>query len=579
MVDDRPDRLPIIVGVTGHRDLDLRPEFDAALRAAVDAIFERLAREYPATPLLLLTPLAEGADRLVAEVARARAIPYRVPLPMPLEDYREDFADGPSRDAFDALAAGAQTPPYTIARETSDAAVLASGAPGPARRAEAYAEVGAHLVRSCHVLIALWDGVPSDAVGGTAQVVSFRVLGLPQHLTHRSILDEPDVGPVHHIYAARAHRGRPARPVGTCMLRVRGDVDPNARGFDAIDERENAADPFVVLYARIEAFNRDCLCYPAPKSATESEAATSRMRAVAECLASHYQRKAGAALVRLFGATAVAGIIFVSYADLFPALHVLVIPYILALVVAVTTFVRADRGRWQDRAQDYRALELGLSVQRVWDAVGLRESVAEYYVARQRTELDWIPQAIGAVHTLDLWLPFDEAAGIAAVRAFLSNQYAYFAGTNGRAGVAVREDRRRARYDALRRWALRAGFIASAALVAFALSAWFRPDLYGEADTIETWHGRLIFTIGIAAVAAALCNDYVERRGFREHAERYAMMAGIYRRALSVLDDSTRSPLETARAVISEVGHEALTENGDWILLHRARPIELLQIA
>ena len=78
--------------------------------------------------------------------------------------------------------------------------------------------------------------------------------------------------------------------------------------------------------------------------------------------------------------------------------------------------------------------------------------------------------------------------------------------------------------------------------------------------------------------AAALFNDYLERRGFEEHARRYELMAGMYRRALAALDESQRPPLEAARAVIAEVGHEALAENGDWLLMHRALPIELLQV-
>jgi hypothetical protein len=98
-------RLPIVVGITGHRHL--RPQDEAALAAAVDEILARLQSAYPSTPLLLLTPLAEGADWLAADVARRRSIPYRVPLPMPLANYREDFA-GPERLArFDELLRGA----------------------------------------------------------------------------------------------------------------------------------------------------------------------------------------------------------------------------------------------------------------------------------------------------------------------------------------------------------------------------------------------------------------------------------------------------------------------------------------
>ncbi len=567
------DRLPIIIGVTGHRDLDLRPDYDRVLRERVDAIFAKLAHDYPTTPLLLLTPLAEGADRLVAEVARARGIPYRVPLPMPLAQYREDFTTEQSRAAFDTVAAGAETPPYTIPQPAS----------GPARdageRAEFYARVGAHIVRSSHVLIALWNGLPIDKTGGTADVIGFRVFGVPQqYLPKPSLLDEPEIGPVHHIYAARISDPGVARPVGTYTLLVRDDTK-TGRDFDAIDERPGeSADPFALLYARIEAFNRDRSRILGATATVETTSATSRLSATAERLASHYQRKAKSALTRLFVATAIAGLMFAVYAGPVPKLHLFVVPYLLALGFAVIVFVRANRGRWQDRAQDYRALEIGLNVQHVWDAVGLGESVADYYLGRQRTELEWIPKAIGAAHTLDLRLPFDEQYGIAAVRGFLSEQYAYFAGPNGGRGATAREAARSRRFEALRRWAFRAGFVFSAALIMFAIVAAIKPALFGAPENLTLWHDGLVFLIGVAAIAAALFNDYLERRGFEEHARRYDLMTGMYRRALAALDESELPPLEAARAVIAEVGHEALAENGDWVLMHRALPIELLQV-
>jgi hypothetical protein len=566
------DRLPIIIGVTGHRDLDLRPDYERVLRERIDAIFARLARDFPTTPLLLLTPLAEGADRLVVDVARARGIPYRVPLPMPLAQYREDFATQESRAAFDTLVAGAETPPYTIPQPASSA-----GHSG--ERAASYAMLGAHIVRSSHVLIALWNGLPIDKTGGTADVVRFRAFGVPpQYLPKPSLLDEPEVGPVHHICAARLSDPRVARPVGAYTLLVRDDAK-TGRDFDAIDERPgDSADPFALLYARIEAFNRDRSRILAGTAAVETTSATARLSATAERLASHYQRKAKSALTRLFVATAIAGLMFAVYAGPVPKLHLFVVPYLLALGFAVIVFVRANRGRWQDRAQDYRALEIGLNVQHVWDAVGLGESVADYYLGRQRTELEWIPKAIEAAHTLDLRLPFDEQYGIAAVRGFLSEQYAYFAGPDGGKGATAREAARSLRFGALRRWSFRAGFVFSAALIVFAIAAAIKPTLFGNPENLSLWHDGLVFLIGVAAIAAALFNDYLERRGFEEHARRYDLMTGMYRRALAALDESELSPLEAARAVIAEVGHEALAENGDWVLMHRALPIELLQV-
>ncbi|MBD5635978.1 MAG: hypothetical protein IAI49_16035, partial [Candidatus Eremiobacteraeota bacterium] len=270
--------------------------------------------------------------------------------------------------------------------------------------------------------------------------------------------------------------------------------------------------------------------------------------------------------------------IFALYAGPVPEQHLLVVPYLAALGFAVLVFVRARRGRWQDRAQDYRALEMGLNVQHVWDTTGVDESVADHYIGRLRTELDWIPKAIGAARTLDLHLPFDEQRGIAAVRAFLAGQYRYFAGAQNAHGAAAREVRRSRRFEGLRRWTVRAGFFFSALLVVLALVAFNRPSLYGDPERISLGHDWLAFCIALAAIAAALFNEYLERRGFEEHALRYELMAEMYGRALAALDDDERPPLETARAVIAEVGHEALAENGDWILMHRALPIELLQI-
>jgi len=100
----RLEALPIIVGVTGHRDL--RPEDIPALESAVRGVFERFLTSYPTTPLVLLTPLAVGADRLAARVAIAMGIHFRVPLPMPEAEYRRDFS--PEENAeFDALLAEA----------------------------------------------------------------------------------------------------------------------------------------------------------------------------------------------------------------------------------------------------------------------------------------------------------------------------------------------------------------------------------------------------------------------------------------------------------------------------------------
>src|SRR4051812_39076652 len=83
--------LPLVIGVTGHRDL--RPEDLDTLRARVDEIFAQLEETCPHTPLILLSSLAEGADRLVARVALEHGARLIAPLPLRRELYEADFPE------------------------------------------------------------------------------------------------------------------------------------------------------------------------------------------------------------------------------------------------------------------------------------------------------------------------------------------------------------------------------------------------------------------------------------------------------------------------------------------------------
>ena len=77
------------IGVTGHRDLP------AELQLVGDAlvqIFERIRTDFPAGSYAIISPLAEGADRLVAQIGIEMLFASLVvPLPMPILEYLRDF--------------------------------------------------------------------------------------------------------------------------------------------------------------------------------------------------------------------------------------------------------------------------------------------------------------------------------------------------------------------------------------------------------------------------------------------------------------------------------------------------------
>lgn len=148
------------VGVTGHRRLPDEEALTGQVRRALQRIRELLPSS-PYTPVLftVISPLAEGADRLVArEVLKVEGADLEVPVPLPREEYLRDFQSDESKREFDDL--------LSRAREVTEL--------GPSEsREKAYESVGRYVVHRCDVLIALWNGEGSRGQGGTAEIVEY----------------------------------------------------------------------------------------------------------------------------------------------------------------------------------------------------------------------------------------------------------------------------------------------------------------------------------------------------------------------------------------------------------------------
>lgn len=167
MAQQRMTRL--VLGVTGHRHLD---EKSPLLRKSVRAAIKDALREFNPRSLVVISPLAEGADRLVArEVVRVNGSRLIVPLPIPQMHFEQDFPK--SVGPFRSLLKKAGTVIDAPLPKRGHAWMIYSKA-----RDHQYAWTGAYVVRHCHVLIAIWDGKPARGTGGTAQVVSWFRKGL-----------------------------------------------------------------------------------------------------------------------------------------------------------------------------------------------------------------------------------------------------------------------------------------------------------------------------------------------------------------------------------------------------------------
>jgi len=152
----------LVVAVTGHRDITDQEVVTIALEKAISVI----EQTFPGQTFRLLSPLAEGTDRLAARLILPRPgwTLWGI-LPLPVEDYRRSFSSASARSEFD-----------TLLKKTHTTLVLRA----PVDRPESYQQLGVYLVDHCHVLLAVWDGLPARGPGGTAEIVSHaRIRELP----------------------------------------------------------------------------------------------------------------------------------------------------------------------------------------------------------------------------------------------------------------------------------------------------------------------------------------------------------------------------------------------------------------
>jgi len=174
-------RLTLRIGVTGHRPnrLDAAAQDRVAeaacavldcLSTATKGVLEAHAAVFaPGAPdLRLVTALAEGADTILAQAARAAGMRLDVILPFPRAEYvaaQDMQADAVA--VFEELVAEAHS------------VLELDNRPGKAE-AEAYHAAGRRMLAHVDLLVAVWDGAPAAGTGGTAQIAAEAVdAGIP----------------------------------------------------------------------------------------------------------------------------------------------------------------------------------------------------------------------------------------------------------------------------------------------------------------------------------------------------------------------------------------------------------------
>lgn len=570
------DSIPIIFGVTGHRDI---PQSDVPiLHEAVREYFKKVVEQYPNSEVIFLSALAEGADRIAARAAMDAGCRLGVFLPFTVDEYLNDFESEVSKQEFQTFLSQAlfvQVAPRLTGNDSGN-------------HDQGYVAVGVTICRYAQCLVALWDGIALEKPGGTADVVRMYRTGIPAPRNMPDdIISAPECGPVEHFWTRRNSNplAIPVDKIGT-----REFLPPTPSGQStyspmlALQERSR----WDKVFGCIDRFNLEAKSLPTVDKTNTyrqgyliSDAALAKqwpvdderakrfawLFATADALSVKAQNARLGYFKQIIGVTLIAIFFEQLYSGPF-ALPVLLSISIGWALLATWRYRGINKMRLEEKYLDYRTLAEAARVQFFWKLSGVPDCPADHYLRDQRDELEWLRQAVRAMDLPSgaiLNLP-DSRTGLQITStAWVKDQMNWFRKkAPDQATLAEKFSKSAGRW-----------FAAAIAAVLFTLAfhaitnVWFS-DLHELViPSLPAFYGMLFAISGVIKL-------YANIMAHQEQSNRYRKMATHFGLCNERLDSAlANGDIQTAQLIVLMMGRQALAENAEWLLLHRQRPIEV----
>jgi len=573
-----PDgRVPIVIGVTGHRNI---ASDDPGLRAKVRAEFERLAEKYQNTPFLVLSGLAEGFDRLAAQVAlevfkdNCRLIAV---LPMPRADYETDFETEASRAEFAALLDLAEGRIEIAPPPGDDWKVQGSDA-----RDALYAKGGAATAEHAQILMALWDGQPPRGEGGTGNIVGWFKRGLAPkrysvHDGELSPLDPPEPGLLIHVTPGGEVERKITETKDGAPSAIEAILDRTRRFNRDMDRNEKRMGRNWPLVRDIPDVDADRLRSSAPGFVAVYN--------TADTMAVRFRDMVGV-YDRLFHTLLLLTFILYAVRDLLP---LAVVFYLAAAAATLGVWWLHERRSVADRFLENRAVAEAMRVAFFWRLAGIDRPAWLSYLSKHSGAITWVRHALRTLEfrhaALSSAIPAISAEdGLRAARAcWLEDQMRFYTNAKARHASIARRWKRRSK------WLLRSSLalvvlLAVAAVVYGDWSNWSWRDGAAIHDIpLPRLSEYLQVLIGGLAAAGVVARAYLTRTAHEDLVKQYNAALLMFQIAAQEFDDaearinSAAAPDWPREEVLSQLGQEALQEHGEWFVLRHSRPYEMPQ--
>ncbi len=576
--DNRPERFdaiaPIVIGVTGHRDI---PVHEAEMiRRRVRDLFAQLQREFPHSPLCVLSPLAEGGDQLVAEEGLKLGARLVAPLPFARELYVQDFRDPAMRERFESLCERAQVIELPLLTGHTRAAISTPGE----KRNHQYAQAGIFVARHCHLLLAIWDGKPSQRTGGTAQIVDYLLDGKPPGEVGRRrdwrarLHGGGDERLFCHLVCSRAASdGAPVAPLRPGQI-IWGSSDE----VSAVDAPMPHA--FRTVFERLDVFNGETAKFAGEIGTTDAQlagdavsaagarspdqASPARLFRAADWLAGHFQKRVLLAMRVIYLVAFLMGMAFTAYDNLAGQNNMLFV-FLVLFAIGLAMSGLAKRRHWHRKYLDYRALAEGLRVQCYWQRAGISPTgdpgfARDSLMQKQDPELGWVRNVMRCAGLSAYARPARPDDG--ALRSVIAEWVGDAAhGELGYYRIRTRQRERSHRVnEAIGTVCLLAGILISIVLAVL---------MYRLPANVKN---ELIVIMALFSIFAAVREAYSFRKADRELIRQYRSMERVFGKARAALDETDDA--EEQREILRALGEAALAEHVEWAVMHRQRPLE-----
>jgi hypothetical protein len=505
-------------------------------------------------------------------------------------------------------------------------------------RTDHYEQSGLFIAQSCALLIAvLPSNEMPGRVGGTARTVQSKLSGQgdakAQDVIQQSrilhspgLLEAPDAGPVWRIDPSDAK----ALEAQTRPFEVL--LPPAWRG-----EKLSPAGKLKLsmqIPERLEDFNRRCVRMPdavwqeeviqrADGRTGDAAALLLHQRYALSAIQQRMKMCASSSVIAL-AVLFVLGVAALEIYAAWPGLAgmIALICNIFIIAIALGLHFVARYCRWATYAEDYRAASEALRVQIAWwsadckdrvDRVFLRDAIGSLSLVRAgltnlinaavltndvlagQLKNTWVEDQVKyfkkrarerrrAVKFVDIvsWAAFFCAVGLALYlgRHEMAYLFGFLSATVvvllGLVAAGIVPLFRSQRVGIAPTHARRTGSIAGMGGLAVGLGGCLVGGWLLGAPIGETAHHVLIvLSVALAALAGAV-RFVSEKLSWEAEARSYLEVRELFRRAKARLQGLRDDEMTERRAIIRELGEEALAENEAWVRAHRERPVEPL---